>query len=98
VAEGMNGDTLFLDSGSNLGTTKGPLDTAFGHGKGSVFCSISVSAKGGEEEASMAVGQPIASEQGEGGLGERHIAILGTLSTMDMDHHAGGIDIGDFEV
>ena len=46
----------------------------------------------------MAVGHPIAAEQIEGGWGERDVAILGTLSTVDMDHHAGGIDIGDFEV
>ena len=31
-------------------------------------------------------------------MGERDVAILGALSAVDMDHHAGGIDIGDFEV
>ncbi len=46
----------------------------------------------------MAVGDPIAAEQTESGLGERDVAILGALSTVDMDHHASGIDIGDFEV
>jgi len=46
----------------------------------------------------MVVGGPIASEQLEGGLGERDVAIFGTLATVDMDHHTGGIDIGDFEV
>ena len=46
----------------------------------------------------MAVGDPIAAEQIEGGWGQRDVAILGALSTVDMDHHAGGIDIGDFEV
>lgn len=98
VAEGMNGDPLFLDSCSNLGPTEGALDTALGHGRRSVLCSITVSAKGGEEEARVAVGHPIAAEQMEGGWGQRDIAILGTLSTVDMDHHTGGIDIGDFEV
>jgi len=63
----MNGDTLFMDSCSNLGTTESPLDTAFGHGKLSVLCSITVSAQGWEEEAKMAVGEPIAAEQGQGG-------------------------------
>jgi hypothetical protein len=46
----------------------------------------------------VAVGGPIVSEQQEGGLGQRDIAILGAFSAMDMDHHAGGIDIGDFEM
>jgi hypothetical protein len=98
VAEGMNGDSLFSDSCSDLGPTEGPLDTTFGHRRRSVLCSITVSAKGGEEEARVAVGHPIAAEQTEGGLRERDVAVLGTLSTVDMDHHAGGIDIGDFEV
>jgi len=98
VAEGMNGDGLFVDSSSNLGTAEGALDTAFGHGKGSVFCSGSTTAKSREEEAGMAVGSPIASEQLEGGKGERDVTVLGALSTVNMDHHAGGVDIGDFEV
>jgi len=34
----------------------------------------------------------------EGGLRERHVAIFGALSTVDMDHHPSGIDIGDFEM
>ena len=63
----MNGDTLFVDSCSNLGTTESSLDTTFSHGKLSVLCSITVSAKGREEETRMAVGEPIASEQGQGG-------------------------------
>jgi hypothetical protein len=46
----------------------------------------------------MAVGDPIAAEQEEGGLGERDVAIFGALAAVDMDHHASGVDIGDFEV
>jgi hypothetical protein len=46
----------------------------------------------------MAVGEPMAAEQMKGGLGERHIAILGALSTVDMDHHTVAVNIGDFEV
>jgi hypothetical protein len=98
VAQGMNGDSFFLDSCSNLGPAEGALDTALGHRRRSVLCSITVSAKGGEEEARVAVGHPIAAEQIEGGWGQRDVAILGTLSTVDMDHHTGGIDIGDFEM
>ena len=98
VSQGMDGDGLFVDSSSGLGPAEGPLDTTFGHGRGSGVCSITVSAKGWEEEGRMAVGHPIAAEQIEGGWGEWDVAILGTLATVDMDHHAGGIDIGDFEV
>jgi hypothetical protein len=98
VAEGMNGDSLFLDSSSNLGPAEDPLDTAFSHGKLSVLCSSAVSAKGREEETRMTVGPPIASQQMEGGLREGDVAILGALSTVDMNHHAAGVDIRDFEM
>ncbi len=98
VAEGMNGDGLFVNSSSNLSATEGALDTALGHGQLSVLCSTAASAKSREEETRMVVGGPIASEQLEGGMWERDVAVLGPLSTMDMDHHAGGVDIGDFEV
>jgi hypothetical protein len=98
VAQGMNGDSFFSDSGIPLGTTEGALDTAFGHGRLSRLCSFAISAQGREEELRMAVGEPIAAEQVEGGLGERDVAIFGALATVDMDHHAGGVDIGDFEV
>jgi hypothetical protein len=98
VAEGMNGDSLFVDSSSNLGAAEGALDTTFGHGRRSLLGSITASAKSREEEAGVTVGGPIASEQLESGKGERDVAILGPLATVDMDHHAGGIDIGDFEM
>jgi len=98
MAQGVNGDALFVDSCINLGTTESPLDTAFGHGKLSVLCPITVSSQGREEEARMTVGEPIAAEQMECGLGEGHIAILGPLSTVDMDHHTVAVDIGDFEM
>jgi hypothetical protein len=98
VAEGVNGDTLFVDSSSDLGPTEDPLDTAFGHGRGSVLCSSAVSAKSREEKARVAVDSPIAAEQIEGGWGERDIAILSTLSTVNVDHHTAGVDIRDFEM
>ena len=62
MAEGVNGDPLFSDSCSNFGPTEGALDTALGHGRGSVLCSITVSAKGWEEEAGVMVSEPIAAE------------------------------------
>ena len=98
VAQGMNGDIFFADSCLHLGPTEGPLDTTFGHRGLSLLCSFTVSAQGREEEARMAVGEPIAAEQIEGGWGERDVAIFGTFSTVDMNHHAAGVDIGDFEM
>ncbi len=74
------------------------MDTTFGHGGLSVLCSFAVSAHGWEEELRMVVSLPIVAEQVEGGLGERDVAILGSFPTVDMDHHAGGVDIGDLEM
>jgi len=71
VPEGMNGDSLFMASSSNLGPTEGALDTTFGHGRLSLLGSCAVSSKSGEEQARAAVGKPMATEQMEGGLGER---------------------------
>ena len=98
VAQGMNGDAFFADTGIPLGAAEGALDTAFGHGGLSFLCSLPVAAQGWEEELRMAVGEPIAAEQEEGGLGERDVAIFGALAPVDMDHHASGVDIGDFQV
>ncbi len=98
MTQGMDGDGLFVDSSSDLGPAEGALDTAFGHRSLSLLCSIAASAQGREEKVRMAVGEPIAAQQAESRLGERDIAIFGTLSTVHMDHHAGGVDIGDFEM
>lgn len=67
MAEGMNGDRLFMDSSSDLGATEGALNTTFGHGRGSLLGSITASAKSREEEPRMVVGGPIAAEQVEDG-------------------------------
>ena len=98
VAKSVNGDALFSDSCSDLGPTEGALDAAFGHGRRSVLCSMTVSAQGREEEAGVAVGEPIAAQQLKGRFGQWDVAILGALAAVDMDHHARAIDIGDFEM
>jgi hypothetical protein len=46
----------------------------------------------------VTVGGPIAAQQVESGLGEREVAVLSAFASVDMDHHAGAIDIGDFEM
>jgi len=67
MAEGMNGDRLFMDSSSDLGATEGALNTTFGHGRRSLLGSITASAKSREQEAGVTVGGPIAAEQVEDG-------------------------------
>ena len=61
-------------------------------------CSCAASTEGWEEKTWMAVGEPIAAQELKSGLGQWDVAILGALAAVDMDHHAGAIDIGDFEM
>jgi len=78
--------------------TKGALDTALGHGSLRLLGTLAASAKGRKQKMWMAVGEPIAAQQLKSGLGQRDVAILGALAAVDMDHHAGAIDIGDFKM
>ena len=48
MAKRVYGNSLFSDAGIKLGATEGALDTAFGHGSLSLFCSSAASAKGWE--------------------------------------------------
>lgn len=94
----MYGNSLFSDAGIKLGATESALDTTFSHGSLSLRCPLAASAKGREQKMWMAVGEPIAAQQLKSGLGQRDVAILGAFVAVDMDHHAGAIDIGDFEM
>ena len=98
MAQRVYGNSLFSDCGIKLGATKGALDTTFSHGSLRLLGTLAASAKGREQKLWMAVGEPIAAQQLKSGLGERDVAILGALAAVDMDHHAGAIDIGDFEM
>ena len=42
--------------------------------------------------------EPVLTQQMEGGLGQRDVAVLGAFAAVDMDHHALAVDIGDFEM
>src|SRR5262245_53740809 len=98
MAQRVYGNSLFTDGGIKLGATEGALDTAFGHGSLSLFCTRAASTESREEQAGVAVGEPIAAQHLKRRLGQWDVAILGAFAAMDMDHHARAIDIGDFEM
>ena len=98
MAQRVYGNSLFTDGGIKLGTTQGALDTAFGHGSLSLFCTRAASTESREEQAGVAVGEPIAAQQLKRRLGQWDVAILGALAAVDMDHHAGAMDVGSFEM
>src|SRR2546428_5626078 len=83
MAQRVYGNSLFSDAGIKLGVTEGALDTTFSHGSLSLRCPLAASAEGGEEKTGMAVGEPVTAQELKGGLGQREVAILGALTTVE---------------
>jgi len=50
-----------------------------------------------EDPEGVSVGLPILAENEQGLGGKRHVAVLGTFASVDMDHHPFAVDIGDLE-
>lgn len=98
VAQGVDGHALFAYCGSALGVAEGVLDAAFGDGLGGLLGSGFVVAASGKDKAGMFVSTPVAAQQSKGRLGQRDVAVLGAFATVDMNHHALAVDIGDFEM
>jgi hypothetical protein len=46
----------------------------------------------------VTVSPPVLPEEPQRRRGEGDVAILGPLAAMDVDHHAGAVDVGDFQV
>jgi len=60
MAQGVYRNPFFAHAGIPLGTAKGALDAAFGHGVERLFSASSTSAESWEEKLGMAVSAPIA--------------------------------------
>jgi len=93
MPEGMDGNPALVDAGSNLGLSEGALDTFNGHREGGSRGLIATSANSRKNEHGVFMREPITPEQEQGVLWQRDIAILGSLATVDMDHHPLAIDI-----
>ena len=98
VAQGMDRNAFFENTGGPLGLAKGALDAALCHGTQSRLDVGSLSAQSWEDKTRVMVGEPVLAQQLESGLRQRDIAVLGALAAVDMDHHALTVDIGDFEM
>jgi hypothetical protein len=98
MAQGVDGNALFEHPSGPHGLAKGALDAALGHRLGCLMGIVSLVTASREDKPGMAVSEPIAAQPMEGRLGQRDVAVLGALAAVDMDHHASGVDIGDFEV
>jgi hypothetical protein len=51
-----------------------------------------------KEPDRIAMGEPVATEQGEGARGQRDIAVLEALAAAYLELHAGAVDPADLEV
>jgi len=98
VAKSVDGDILFSDTGLELGFSESALDRGFGHRSFSIAGTLPASSYSWEQEARIAVGGPVLTEELQSGVRQRDIAILGSLSPMNVDHHALGVDVGYFQV
>jgi hypothetical protein len=46
-----------------------------------------------EDEVLIAMGCPVLAQELQGGIGQRHIAVFGTLPAVDVDRHPGAVDV-----
>ena len=60
--------------------------------------AVATPAQGGEEETGMAVGDPVTAQALQGRFRQRHEAVFGALTAVDMDHFALAVDIGDLQM
>ena len=97
MPEGMYGNPALIDAGIEFGTPEGALETVEDHGLLGSRCFVMSSANSGKNEDRVAMGDPIAAEQMIGLLGKRHIAVLGSLAAVDMEHHSLAVDVGNLD-
>lgn len=98
VAQGMDGDSLFADACLLHCPAKGTLDAALCHGLNCCSTSFAVSSQSREDEGFIAMGCPVLAQEIEGGIGQRDIAILGALSSVNVDHHSRAVDVADLQI
>ena len=63
VAEGVEADAAFGDAGAEASLEESALDTGTAHGSGGGGCWLMILAGGGKQQAGMAVGFPILTQQ-----------------------------------
>lgn len=93
MAKGVDRDPFLSDACLELGSAESALDAGFGHRVWGVRGAFSISSESWEKESGVAVSDPLISQEWQSGLREGDIAILGTLASVDVDHHAFGVDV-----
>ena len=93
----MNGNSPLFDARGEFSLPESALHTVDGHGKVGAGCFVMASAQGRKQQTRMAVGLPVLAEQDEGIIGKGNEPVLGAFSSLDMDQHPVGIDVGYLE-
>ena len=86
------GDATGLES-----QTKGPLQRGAAHRFGGTARAQSAMTFGGKEQDGMAVGFPLLGQAQQRARGHRDVAILIAFASADVQEHALGIDVADFQ-
>src|SRR5271157_5704554 len=97
VPEGMDRDLLF-DAEIADHPLHRAVDTGTCHrfsGKAGLFVAPSF---GRKEPDRVSMSCPIATEDRQGTRWQGDIAVLRTLAAMDVDDHAGAVDVADLEI
>ena len=84
VAQGMDRNAFFENTGGALGLAKGALNAALGHGLDGLLCIGCFVAASWENQTGMAMSEPVSAQPMEGGLGQCDVAVLGALAAVDM--------------
>jgi len=89
---------LFLDATGVQGQAEGALEGGATHRFGGGGGPLAVVSLGGEQEPGMAMGFPAFPEQEQGALRQGDVAVAVALAGADVEEHALGVDVADFQV
>jgi len=87
----------FFDAAGAQGQAEGSLQRGAAHRLGSGGSAQAAVALGGEEKTGMPVGAPDLPEQLQGALRQGHVAVAVAFARPDVEKHAFGINVADFQ-
>jgi hypothetical protein len=97
MAEGMDGNACFGNTGTLYGFAEGALDTSAAQGKGGGRSVFLIPPGGGTEPGGVTVCCPVDPQQLEGVLRQRDVSVFGAFASMDMHLEALGVNVGDLK-
>jgi hypothetical protein len=90
--------SLLLDATGVQGEAEGELEGGATHRSGGGGGALTAVTLGGEDQPGMAMGFPALTEQDQSALGQGDVAVAIALAGTDVEEHALGVDVADFQV